>query len=82
MIYLCCKVNYANSHDALLILLKDHVDRHLLVEIMNLMIETQVNKNQKAYAKRKRTRTQNKYMNSKVTVSQQLSKYRICGDKY
>ena len=56
MIYLCCKVNYANSHDALLILLKDHVDRHLLVEIMNLMIVTQVNKNQKKRMRNERER--------------------------
>ena len=80
MCYIYCNVFQTKSHDALLIVWKDHgVDHHLLVEIMKWMTETQLNK---TCTKRKRMHTKNKYLNLNVTVNQQLFKSHISGAKY
>ena len=59
MIYLCCIVFHTNSHDPLLIVLKDYDDQHLLLEIIHLMTETQLSKKMTKHARKERDRIRN-----------------------
>ena len=78
MFYPCRRVFYTNSHDAFLIVLNDHVDHHLLVEIMNLLIETLLSKINITCTKVVRMCIQNECLNLNVTVCHQLFRYIFC----
>ena len=81
ILYLCCKVFHTSSHNALLIVLKDYVAHHLLVRIMNLMTDLDLAEPKQDMYETKENEY-NKYLDLKVTVSQQLFKYKISGAEY